>query len=382
MLFNRKPLGVLFLSVLAVACSKELNKAPDNQLPIIPPVVVKQPEVVTYEVSEPVFTITGDSEPHTYQVQIKWPKNQNLIQILVDGLVLARILPTESNLFTFKVKDRRTYVVEIQVENQEQAKLLDSRKLEIPIDYIFSSTEVLTKDSVTKANRIFFKKTALIETGKFNFTLEADEIFFEEGAHIINFTTLPRVEPQKDGLTGGTISIVSRIAHGKVDIELNGSNGGKGMTAFPWIIPGSNGKDGDPAEALPQNHPARACLKPPTNGAPAPDGAQGKTGFPGEKGGNSGALIVEISEQSEVEVNHSEKPGIGGEGGEGGKGQLPGQPGRAGAGEPTGACPNASDGPATAKIGNSGEQGSIGPDGDYGTICISVGKGPNQCTRN
>lgn len=381
MLFVRKNIGVLFIASLAVACAREQKSTPENQDNQKPPVVLKQPEVITYEVAEPVYAITGDAEPHNYQVQVKWPKNPNPVSVLVDRATLARVLPSESNSFSFKVQDKKTYLVELFAENPEGTKQLDVRKITIPTDYVFSSTEVLMKDTVTKANRVYLKKTSFIETGKFKFDIVADEVFFEEGAKIINFRKFPKPEPQKDGLPGGAITIVSRIAYGKVDIELNGSQGGKGVTAFPWVIPGPNGKDGDPAEALPPNHPARACIKPPTNGEPAPDGKQGKTGFPGQKGGNSGILIVEIAEQSEVEFNHVENPGTGGEGGDGGKGQLPGQPGRAGAGEPTETCPHASDGPATAKIGPPGNQGPPGPDGDYGTICISVGKGPNQCIK-
>jgi hypothetical protein len=379
MRIDQKYFSLLLIAGLMVSCSRELGKEQKPKTDLPPPIIVNEPEVITYEVAEPVFAIAGDTEPHTYQVQVKWPKNPHPVSILVDRVTLARVLPTESNSFIFKVQDKKTYLVELFVENPEATKVLDVRKITIPTDYVFSSTEVLSKDSVTKANRVYFKKTSSIETKNFAFTIDADEIFFEEGAKIVNFKKFPKPEPQKDGLSGGIITIISRIAHGKVDIELNGSQGGKGVTAFPWGIPGPDGKKGSPAEAV--DSMTRGCLKNPTNGEPAPDGNPGKTGFPGQKGGNSGQLTIEVAEQSEIEINHTENPGTGGEGGEGGKGQLPGQPGKAGDRDPTGVCPAASDGPATAKIGPPGNQGPPGPDGDYGTICINVGKGPNQCIK-
>jgi hypothetical protein len=342
--------------------------------------VVKQPEVVTYEVSEPVFTITGDSEPHLYQIQIKWPKNLNPIQILVDGVILARVLPTESNSFTFKAQDRRIYVVAIKAENQDKVSILDSRKIEVPTDYIFSSTEVLTKDSVTKANRIYFKKTAVIETSKFNFTIEADEIFFEDGAHIINFTTPPRVESQKDGVSGGNVTVLARIAHGQIQIDLSGGDGANGIQGFPWWIPHDDGKNGVAGTCSQAGMAPPMCQVQPIDGANSPDGNRGKTGFQGHKGGNSGSLIVEIADQSEVEITHSEHVGIGGEGGEGGIGQMKGRPGKAAPRDESCLCPQGKDGEDTGRNGDQGLQGPRGLDGNIGTICISVGKGPNQCT--
>jgi hypothetical protein len=364
-------------AVSLISCSRDL-KNKDDSPPPKPQVMEKEPEIITYEVNEPVYTIVGDEEPNKYQIQVKWPKSSHPVLVMVDRVTLAKVLPSESNSLSFNIQSKKTYLVELFIEAPDGVKTLDARKITTPIDIVFSSTEVLTKSVEIKANRVFFKKTAFIETGKFNFSVKADEIFFEEGSKIINFKNPPSPQLYKDGLSGGNVSIYARIAHGQVQIDLNGSDGGKGLTGLPWMNLGPNGKNGEPGEGF-KTPFAHGCPKLPTNGEAAPDGNKGKMGFPGQKGGDSGQLIVEISEQSEIEVIHTEKPGIGGEGGEGGIGQLPGQPGLGGDLEPTGECPRGLPGPSTAKQGPVGDRGPKGAEGEVGNICISVGRGVNQC---
>lgn len=375
MYINRIIFGVLFL--LVAACSNELkNKSAIDDKKS----GVRKPEVTTYEVTEPSFIITGDQEPHFYQVEIRWPKNPNPVVVLIDNAVAARVLPTESNSFVFKAHDRTVYLITMEEEVGEKTKIIDERKLQVPTDYVFSSTETLVKDTEVNANRIYFKKSAQIETGPFNFSVSGDEIFFEEGIKIFNFQNPPTPVKQKDGVSGGGINISSRLAHGRIEIALSGGEGGQGLEAFPWVIPHPPGKDGV-AGICRHDTLVPACITQPIDGEDSPNGNRGKPGFQGLPGGNSGNLTIEILEESDVEVIHTETPGAGGEGGAGGIGQMKGRPGKAAPRDEHCMCPQGKDGEDTGKNGEQGSPGPKGPDGEIGKICISVGKGANQCVK-
>jgi hypothetical protein len=375
MYINRIIFSVLFL--LIAACSNELkNKSAIDDKKSD----ARKPEVTTYEVTEPNFIITGDQEPHVYQVEIRWPKNPNPVVVLIDNEVAIRVLPTESNSFAFKAHNRTVYLITIEEEVGEKTKTIDERKIQVPTDYVFSSTETLVKDTEIKANRIYFKKSVQIETGPFNFTVSGDEIFFEDGAKIFNFQNPPKPINQKAGVGGGGINILSRVAHGKIEIALSGGEGGQGQEAFPWVIPHPPGADGV-AGVCRHDSLVPSCITQPIDGEKSPDGNRGKQGFQGLSGGNSGALTIEILEESDVEVIHTENPGVGGEGGQGGIGQMKGRPGKAAPRDESCMCPQGKDGEDTGKNGDSGLPGSNGPDGEIGKICISVGKGANQCVK-
>lgn len=380
--------------LLIIGCEAELKPKKVSEPNGIPEPIVKEesiqdsptptptatptpvPEVHYYNVDDYTYTIKGAEVPHSYLLTVFWPKTNVPLTISINKDVVKTVLPTELNSFSYQVADQTKIVLQILSAINEPLK---EWIFETPKDFVFNSTENLSQNIEVKANRIFFKNKSLIETAGFNFTAIADEIFFDEGAKIINFENPPKVVPAKDGLVGGSIFIFARRASGKLNLALSGGDGGKGMTAFPYFPQAANGKDGVAGLCSGSGFSSQFCTQPAIDAEPSPSGHKGKQGFPGNKGGNSGSLTIEITEQSEVEFVHTEKPGSGGEGGEGGMGQLKGQPGKGIPRLESCLCDSAKDGEDTGKNGEHGDVGPHGPDGDVGPICISIGRGSGVC---
>jgi hypothetical protein len=365
--------GFLFL----VGCEAEFKDKNRNQVNQQPQPASPKDDVIYFNVDDFTYNIKGTTEPHHYELSVIWPKTSHIITVVINKNPVKAVKPEAGNSFVTKLDDNSKFVVQLLSESNSTLK---EWNLETPQDFVFNSTEILSQDTDVKSHRVFFKNKSFIETREFHFTVEADEMFFEDGTRIINFAAPPKIIPQKEGLNGGNVKFIARKAYGKIELNLNGGDGGNGDTAFPWAIPHANGKDGVPG-VCEQKSFVNACVTQPINGENSPDGNPGKPGFPGKKGGSSGALIFEITEQSEVEVIHTEKPGGGGEGGDGGKGQMKGQPGKAAPRDETCMCPQGKDGEDTGKNGDTGKPGPIGPDGEYGFVCVSIGRGSGACNR-
>jgi hypothetical protein len=379
-IFSHKK-GVLysigFCFLVLTGCEAEFKDKNRNHVNPQPQPAGPKDDVIYFNVDDFSYNLKGTLEPHSYELSIFWPKTSRIITVVINKNPVKAVKPEEGNSFVTKLDDNSKFVVQLLSESNSTLKewILDT-----PQDFVFNSTEILSQDTDVKSHRVFFKNKSFIETREFHFTVEADEMFFEDGTHIINFATPPKIIPQKEGLNGGNIKFVARKAYGKIELDLNGGDGGKGETAFPWAIPHADGKAGIPG-VCEQKGFVNSCVTQPIDGGSSPDGDPGKTGFPGKKGGSSGELIFEITEQSEVEVIHTEKPGGGGEGGDGGIGQLKGKPGKAAPRDTTCMCPQGNDGKDTGKNGDIGKPGPIGPVGEYGFVCVSIGRGSGACNR-
>jgi hypothetical protein len=361
------------------ACEGQFDGSDDKHTTPVAPQQSSAPEpekdVHYYNVDDFTYTLKGESEPHSYVLSVFWPKTQRTVSVSLNKKIVKVIKPEEGNSFIQSLPDKTKFQLQILSESDQPLK---EWIFETPSDFVFNSTEILSQDIEVKANRVFFRSKSHIETRKFNLSVFADEIYFEEGAKIINFIEIPAAETQKDGVNGGDVKILARVALGKIEIELNGGDGGKGIKAFPFLPPASDGKNGF-AGICRRDALVPSCIVQPTNGENSPSGRKGKTGFPGQKGGNSGRVIFEIAEQSEVEVIHTDTPGKGGEGGEGGIGQMKGRPGKAAPRDESCLCPQGNDGEDTGKNGETGDQGPEGNKGDTGAICISIGRGEGVC---
>ena len=374
--------GLLYLMVcgflILSGCEAEMKNK--QVAPITPQAESPSPkkdEVQYYSVDDFSYTVKGSAEPHHYNLSILWPKTSHIITVMINKKVIKEVKPEEVNSFTTVIPDGSQFVVKLLSESNSALK---EWSFETPKDFVFNSTEILSQDTVVKADRIFFKDKSFIETREFKFSIEADEVIFDEGTHIINFATPAKIISEKEGLNGGNITILARTAKGKIQLDLNGGDGGKGMKAFPWVVPHADGKDGI-AGRCEGGGLVPTCTTQPIDAENSPNGNLGKTGFPGLKGGNSGSVVFEIIEQSALEVTHTERPGLGGEGGDGGLGQIKGKPGKGVSRLESCLCESAKDGEDTGKNGEPGKPGTPGPSGDYGLICISIGRGSGVCNR-
>jgi hypothetical protein len=384
--------------------NKDKNKDKDKQET---PVVVKNMDVTVPDLK----LLLGD-KPHDYKIKISWPVKKFPVSVQSNGVILNKNMPQDPNFFEFDALENTKYEIELLEEVEDSMSILKIWNFSTSEDVVISSNEILDKDLDIKAFRIFITKTALIETKNYNLNLSANEdLIVEEGAEIVNFQNKNQSDYKNSGLNGGNVSIISKNAEGKLKVNLNGTNGFKGLTLPPLSAPqatsGKNGENGiiDFADydkdnkscifsiplgrekAVPGDTCTLKCIckKQPTNGENSHSGIKGIQGLPGSPGGDSGKLVVVIENKSSFLLEHSETPGVGGLGGEGSPGQLKGLIGKAGIIEknefcPASTCQQAVDG---ADTGLDGAPGSPGPQGENGVanpVCVKIGKGTNACS--
>lgn len=285
---------------------------------------------------------------------------------------------------------------------------------------IVEETTLLTEDlELTKDTAIHSKQIILdgvtVKTFRYNLTIKTDE-FISNDAVIQNFPEGQTAGNQKDGRSGGSILIETKMATGSLQLTLNGEHGGlvleRNLSKKEHLnLKGKNGEDGKEAvyktvcrkenphiwfqvirEIIETNGTPPAlrgfsrflvtrligeqppcfevCLTPPTKGTDGKKGRTGLAGFNGKKGGHSGSFHLRAFDLLNFHLtNIRNTPGTGSEGGAGTPGGLGGKEGRNGKDEKN-LCIHNLHSSKKGQKGKNGPKGIKGIDGNKGTICL------------
>ena len=158
-----------------------------------------------------------------------------------------------------------------------------------------------------------------------------------DDGQIVSYKSFSEAKPGDNGRHGGYLKLTTKKILGKLNVNLNGENGGDGLDASDLTYSKGRAKDGANGtfEVLndPRNGFVFRCVKPPENGTDGVImGDMGKDGMNGGTAGNKGELILEVEDKDTlVNLFNESKPGLGGRGGLGGQGsfgELGGLPGK------------------------------------------------------
>lgn len=287
-------------------------------------------------------------------------------------LILKTDLGTkQSTILTYLPGDKLVNTLEagqeysLQVMYPEEPKRsIDRISIQVPRDTVIDSPMVLDnrlKDVLQKTGRLFLTKNAVLTTNGQDLLLRLDELV-SDGGLIRTFPPDAKATINIRGRSGGQIAIYSKRAQGNLSFELRGEDGGHG-SAGQRGYSGANGIDGkgiarsEKIEGSIIGRTICAVGKQPTPGAV---GGKGFTGLSGQAGGHSGRLILQITEEDELQFHVERISGRGGFGGKGGPGGIGGRGG--GIPDPR-VCQD-----QRASNGNTGSIGDDGKDGMNGEI--------------
>ncbi len=299
-----------------------------------------------------------------------------------------------------KIKAGDEIHYEFSTNNQGHVISFDQIDLKIPMDLVvdramdFSDSNFSQLFSENQNGLVLKQFTKIYLTAQGSITLdgrslqiEAQEIHSEDGL-IRSFPIGAKAKQGKVGRSGGVIEIKAVKATGHLRVEMRGENGGDGVPAQApdEKLKGATGTTGDAGTPGGQIGMEgflnkMSCTKQPGRGGPGEKGHQGNPGGDGQRGGASGHLSVNITQDAgftllaTTEAGQGGAGASGGEGGDGGDGGLPG-------GLPSGIAVFACDqfpGSKGAKgdLGSRGENGALG---DLQSVCESKNQQPPVCS--
>jgi hypothetical protein len=387
------------------------------------------------------LNLTG-LEPFHYQAEVTWPIGFENVTVYLDNALVFKSPSKEVNhcyiglthnteakiqVFTSSNNPNLDSQLEVTTTSvlltssknsiKEDLTLISEWAIKTPLDINLSqlgNTFGLVTPMDLTAHRVFIDKEQPVITNGFDLKINTDELIVlknglpdtsayedlgvnnknnDENAIIATFTEeginqhtsydLPGLPKTfwSEGKDGGNIVIKTKNAIGNINVFLRGQNGLNGSDGVPFIErapSGPNGADGvsDWVDSPRIGH--IVCQKHPTSGGPGLPGSNGRPGDNGKKGGNSGVLLLEISEkapQFNLKVyKEIGKAGIAGKGGAGQLGGLGGNPGNSAT-----RCSTASSG-ENGKDGEKGIDGVRESDGIFQNECISIGEGFGRCS--
>ncbi|MBK7961558.1 MAG: hypothetical protein IPK04_10405 [Bdellovibrionales bacterium] len=326
------------------------------------------------------FDLRESSIPHQYQLMIKWPKVWTKIVVEDKGVVIFETDSAQS--YTHAFKDNIDIFVRVFSYDDERPILIDEYKGRTPKDFTFSSLELKENFSVA-ANRIYLPTGVRIQTNNFDFDVRALSLFSSDDAEVFSFPPGLKAESLQNGRSGGTVSIRSPRAQGRIKIRMTGENGGNGTNGAPHARAASGAAGGDGAHECYQPCPycptVCRCTRQPGNGHPGAQGLIGNPGLRAGAGGDTGSIFVQITEASAFTAEASLVAGNAGVPGQGSEGQLGGFGGPGG--NPTSSSCGGSYAGAEGAHGGKGSDAPPSADGAIGTQCVSIAQDSLDCRK-
>lgn len=368
-------LGSLIFASLGCNTKKELIAVP--KVESAPPSTTRQVPAPATSNAGVKFQLNEPNVPNQYQIWITWPKEFKSIVIEDGGYVVYQSSPAQREFF-YTLRDNTSYSLRVFFASDDGMRVVGEYKGRTPKDMVFSGYFSMEKELNLEAHRVFFVNAAKVQTHGFNLKIKTDKVF-SENAEIFTF---PRGQKAPlDGRNGGNLNLVATEATGNLRITMRGENGGDGIDGRAYETRAADGAQGsagahDCARAFGQI--VRCwCTSSPGPGVEGADGLIGRPGSDAGKGGNSGAVVVNVMTDHnfrlnvEQEAGISGNPGHGAEGQEGGIGGAPGNP-------TSDACGGSHPG-QNGKRGQSGIDGLRPADGEIERKCISVGQVIRDC---
>lgn len=318
------------------------------------PTLAKKANLASFEIKE-------REGPNQYEINIRWTDENQHVIVTYNANQVFNSRSTEK-LFIIEVEGGAGVhiVVEELVSGRKQP--LGELSTIIPRDIVIEKNLNLNTNLNLSGNRVYLVHGTQIQTNGFDLSIKANKIFADD-AYLASFPSGSQALPLTPGKSGGSISIQAKDAIGRLNIELRGQKGGDGVDGIPWEKSADNGVAGKDSQDAVFDGEIRSysyCVRDAGDGWPGGNGAMGRDGSAGEKGGDSGTVLIHIENHSDLEVAHLIEAGEGGSSGAG----SPGQRGGVG-GQPGLAFSNC----------RPGQKGPDGRDGERGVTPPSKGQG-------
>lgn len=336
------------------------------------------------------YKVVSSDQPNQFSFQFQWDSSQapQIAKIISSNKTRVEMIPQGSSWTDTSGTEAQEVTYDFGFYENNQWVLLQSLKIRKPMDLVITETKTwsqiqnefeVKEDGIYHLKdkyRIYLGPQAQLVTEGRNLALDIPEIYASPGSSISTWTLNQTAGNEKAGRPGGQLKIKTNFVHGLLAIYLRGENGGKGKAADPDEhlkgLKGRSGKDSVHEGQLCATDRCMSnlrCLMPPTDGEAGSHGLQGKTGFAGHRGGNSGFAEIEVRIGETQNIVLSSEPGSGGPGGDGGPGGAGGDGGDPGRSKVffvdswiKGPCPEARSG-AQGPTGANGQSGPRGSDG-------------------
>jgi len=257
--------GLVLSNFWVVGCSDELKK----EKPAV------DPRIQQLSTEQVAVAVNGLDQPNAYQVELTWPDAQGTVRVSEHSKILAVVSGSNKNFVDPQVAggSERSYLVE-QLSSDGRIKASIPVFVKIPTDLYWDGKIDLTDHQKIDAERVFLSSKALITTFDKNLTIVTKE-FISDGGVIQNFNEDAEGFWEKNGRSGGTVTIMAKKARGGLQVHLRGEGGGHGK----------NGVITDPSR-----HP-------------------GCAGTTGGNGGSAGSLNVNIADGRDLNISYDNKEG-------------------------------------------------------------------------
>jgi hypothetical protein len=410
--------GGLIIIFLIAACELEVSrkpepKAPDNTGATETPgeetkdlddeekeAATTGPEVILSPLPTPEtiprtakYILTGLAYSH-YQAEISWNRGLTNVSINLNGISVYSQQDIKTTTFNLDLASDTAYSIKVYTVNDDrlsenatrEKSLIAAWEIRTPKDLLLTQAsldEFLNKsgEKIIEAHRIFLEKDKEIVSSGSSFTIKADELF-TDGSIISTFPVNLKAALDTNGRSGGNIFIISKRAHGRLNINMRGEHGGDGVDGIPHTDRAARGADGKEGYCgwSEGRVPHIICEHQPGPGGAGAPGANGRPGSNGGSGGNTGLFKIQVVDDSPdflADVKKTE--GVAGNPGRASQPQLGGLGGYSG--RIDGRCcpspnpPNYGDGPN----GQPGTDGVRQTNGLVEPECISIGAEAGKC---
>lgn len=226
------------------------------------------------------YDIVGTSKANKYEILVKWSTSYGKIRIRENAKLLASFDSKQTDHYSsYRTSGEEVYLIAEYFADDNKIIASVPIYLKIPIDYVFEG-EINLKDNLhVNASRVFVRANAVV-TSQDKDVLVSTEEFISEGGMFRNFAPGSSAYFERDGRSGGRITIEAKSAKGALKVFLNGEKGGSGR-----------------------------------NGATAAGSHPGCAGTSGARGGKTGSLYLNIIDPKDFDANYELLPGAGGNAG-------------------------------------------------------------------
>lgn len=183
----------------------------------------------------------GLDKPNFYRAKIKWQeRNGDVIVSMDDNTALAKSIEGKNEVVVPELKggEKRYAKINQTLGNQQFSLAVD---LKPPKDLVLEGAVELDESIALNEGRLFLTSTALLYTRNRTIDISVPTIYVQDGAVIKNFPEQGKeatADFDKNGLSGGSVTLKSAEAIGKLRIVLNGQRGGDGRIG--WSTVGKN----------------------------------------------------------------------------------------------------------------------------------------------
>jgi hypothetical protein len=358
------------------------------------------------------FTITVEAlaKPNQYQSHLKWNVNDDegdhwIIQRQSDKKPLHTVATVSHDAHDYvdtTVVAGSTY--HYGLVSGDSGTTTVKRSLDITVPRDLSIVGVTALPTVNGIGRLIIPKGSKIVTNGTDIDITVEQII-SDGGVIETFPEGQAALLNTPGRAGGKVGIHARTGIGTLYVVARGENGGAstaaGSQGGPGVpgLPGNNGNCGfqqnDAVCGASQSEYDNIVNKCKDNNLFSPpfckilsmfycktqpgNGGQGSQGYPGGQGGigfyggDSGNIMVEIADPTNIQIVPTSIAGLGGPGGPGGPGGVGGNGGIPGVADHLHICAGAAGPGAQGPAGPAGHTGPNGASGIKGAVCLKFG---------